>query len=32
LWAKKLGYENVYRYPGGIFAWKGAELESASIK
>ncbi|MEW6220702.1 MAG: rhodanese-like domain-containing protein [Thermodesulfobacteriota bacterium] len=24
LWAKKLGYTNVYRQPGGIFAWKGA--------
>ena len=24
VWAKKLGYENVYRHPGGIFAWKGA--------
>ncbi len=24
-WAKKLGYKNVYRYPGGIFAWKGAD-------
>lgn len=24
-WAVKLGYKNVYRYPGGIFAWKGAE-------
>ncbi len=23
-WAVKLGYKNVYRYPGGIFAWKGA--------
>lgn len=23
-WAVKLGYENVYRHPGGIFAWKGA--------
>jgi len=23
-WAKKLGYTNVYRYSGGIFAWKGA--------
>lgn len=23
-WARKLGYKNVYRYPGGIFAWKGA--------
>ena len=25
VWAKKLGYTNVYRYPGGIFAWKGAD-------
>ncbi len=24
LWAKKLGYTNVFRQPGGIFAWKGA--------
>jgi len=24
LWAKKLGYTNVFRHPGGIFAWKGA--------
>jgi thiosulfate/3-mercaptopyruvate sulfurtransferase len=24
-WAVKLGYKNVYRYPGGIFAWKGAD-------
>jgi rhodanese-related sulfurtransferase len=23
-WAKKLGYTNVKRLPGGIFAWKGA--------
>ena len=23
-WAITLGYQNVYRYPGGIFAWKGA--------
>jgi rhodanese-related sulfurtransferase len=30
-WAVKLGYKNVYRYPGGIFAWKGAKylMESA---
>jgi len=30
-WAKKLGYKNVYRHPGGIFAWKGAgyPVESA---
>jgi rhodanese-related sulfurtransferase len=25
-WAAKLGYKNVYRYPGGIFAWKGADF------
>jgi thiosulfate/3-mercaptopyruvate sulfurtransferase len=24
VWAKKLGYKNVVRFPGGIFAWKGA--------
>ena len=24
-WAVKLGYKNVYRHPGGIFAWKGAK-------
>ncbi|WP_022668104.1 rhodanese-like domain-containing protein [Desulfospira joergensenii] len=27
-WAKKLGYKNVFRHPGGIFAWKGAEYEA----
>lgn len=25
MWARKLGYTNVYRHPGGIYAWKGAE-------
>lgn len=30
-WARKLGYTDVYRYPGGIFAWKGAGYESASV-
>ncbi len=30
MWAKKLGYENVYRHPGGIFAWKGADYETES--
>ena len=29
-WAVKLGYNNVYRYPGGIYAWKGADFETAS--
>jgi rhodanese-related sulfurtransferase len=24
-WAVKLGYKHVYRYSGGIFAWKGAK-------
>jgi rhodanese-related sulfurtransferase len=24
LWAVKLGYTEVYRHPGGVFAWKGA--------
>jgi len=27
LWAVKLGYTNVYRQPGGIFAWKGKKYE-----
>ncbi len=24
MWAKRLGYKNVYRHPGGIYAWQGA--------
>jgi rhodanese-related sulfurtransferase len=24
MWAVKLGYKNVLRFPGGIFAWRGA--------
>jgi thiosulfate/3-mercaptopyruvate sulfurtransferase len=24
-WAVRLGYKNVYRYAGGIFAWRGAK-------
>ncbi len=31
-WAKKLGYTNVKRYPGGIFAWKGAKNRVESEK
>lgn len=27
LWAVKMGYKNVFRHPGGIFAWKGAGHE-----
>lgn len=32
LWAKKLGYKNIYRQPGGIFAWKGAGLDVGTVK
>lgn len=32
MWAKKLGYTNVLRHPGGIFAWKGADYEVSSVK
>lgn len=32
VWAKKLGYRNVYRYTGGIFAWKGAGYPVGSVK
>jgi rhodanese-related sulfurtransferase len=32
VWAKKLGYTNVLRQPGGIFAWKGAGYPVASEK
>ncbi|MGL1931919.1 MAG: rhodanese-like domain-containing protein [Desulfotalea sp.] len=27
VWAKNLGYTNVYRFPGGIYAWKGAGFD-----
>jgi len=30
-WAQKLGYQNVYRYSGGIFAWKGAKYQIESV-
>jgi len=32
MWAKKLGYKNVYRFPGGIFAWKGADYPVEAAK
>ncbi len=32
VWAKKLGYKNVFRYSGGIFAWQGAKYPSDKIK
>lgn len=32
VWAKKIGYKNVYRYSGGIFAWKGAGFEAEAVK
>jgi thiosulfate/3-mercaptopyruvate sulfurtransferase len=28
VWAKRLGYTNVYRQPGGIFSWKGEGFET----
>ena len=31
-WAKKLGYQNVYRYAGGVFAWKGAKNPVEKVK
>ncbi len=32
VWAKKLGYKNVFRYSGGIFAWKGAGFPAEQVK
>ena len=32
VWAKKLGYKNVLRYSGGIFAWKGAKYPTQSAE
>ena len=32
VWARKLGYTNVYRQPGGIFAWKGEGFESEKVE
>ncbi|MEN6474943.1 MAG: rhodanese-like domain-containing protein [Syntrophaceae bacterium] len=32
MWAKKLGYKNVYRFPGGIKAWTEAEYPVAKVR
>jgi rhodanese-related sulfurtransferase len=32
VWAKKLGYKNVYRYPGGIFGWKGLDYPIEKVQ
>lgn len=32
MWAKKLGYKNVYRHPGGIKGWMEAEYPVAEVK
>jgi thiosulfate/3-mercaptopyruvate sulfurtransferase len=31
-WARKLGYTQVYRFPGGLFAWKGADFPLEAVK
>jgi thiosulfate/3-mercaptopyruvate sulfurtransferase len=32
MWAKKLGYKNVYRFPGGIKAWGEAEFPIGKVE
>ncbi|MDT8440796.1 MAG: rhodanese-like domain-containing protein [Desulfuromonadales bacterium] len=32
MWAKQLGYRNVYRHPGGIKAWSQADYPVAKVK
>jgi len=32
MWAAKLGYKNVYRHSGGIFAWRGAGYPVEKVK
>jgi rhodanese-related sulfurtransferase len=32
MWAVTNGYANVYRHPGGIFAWKGAKYPTEEVK
>jgi len=31
-WAVKLGYKNVYRFAGGIYAWKGSGFAVEKVK
>ena len=31
-WAKKFGYKNIFRHPGGIFAWKGAGFPTEGVE
>jgi thiosulfate/3-mercaptopyruvate sulfurtransferase len=31
-WARKLGYTQVYRFPGGLFAWKGAGFPLEAVQ
>ena len=31
-WAVKLGYTDVYRFPGGIFAWRGAKYRTEKVE
>ncbi|MCM8612021.1 rhodanese-like domain-containing protein [Accumulibacter sp.] len=31
-WARKLGYTQVYRFPGGLYAWKGAGFPLEAVK
>jgi thiosulfate/3-mercaptopyruvate sulfurtransferase len=32
MWAKKLGYKNVYRHPGGIKAWIEADYATEKVE
>jgi rhodanese-related sulfurtransferase len=32
MWAKRLGYKNIYRYPGGIKGWAEAEYPVEEVK
>jgi rhodanese-related sulfurtransferase len=32
MWAKKLGYKNVYRFPGGIKAWDEADYPIGKVE